>query len=372
MKVGILTYHRAYNYGAYLQACALCNRLNLESDIDAEIIDFQMYREKKHYEVKYYPLKRKLHRIVRGTYFFEKTIERCFKKALNDPVMKKSEDYLLSDSIWDFQGFVDGKYDVIIAGSDEIWKMNNFRGFPSPYWLFGNLHCKKMAYAASSRVNFRDELSVSDYEKMQNALEDFCFIGVRDSLTYKEVYRAIHRDDIIHMCCDPSFLFDFNLSDADVMKRLSRKMGYKKNRKTVLVMLDDNYTAKQIRKSLRKYNLVSVYKPHRGYINFAEIEPLEWLSLIKNSDFIIASFFHAICFSIIYNKPFLAVGTNNKKSKLIGVLDDPRLEERYIDIDSFFDLEGKIKKIYHSNADFSSIVENKRKSFDVFLKELRD
>ena len=42
MKVGILTYHRSVNYGAYLQALALCKKLNCEQDISAEIIDFRM------------------------------------------------------------------------------------------------------------------------------------------------------------------------------------------------------------------------------------------------------------------------------------------------------------------------------------------
>ena len=42
IRIGTLTFHRAVNYGAYLQACALCNRLNQEADIDCEIIDFCM------------------------------------------------------------------------------------------------------------------------------------------------------------------------------------------------------------------------------------------------------------------------------------------------------------------------------------------
>ena len=42
MKVGILTFHRSLNYGAFLQAVCLCERLNQEKDISAEIIDFDM------------------------------------------------------------------------------------------------------------------------------------------------------------------------------------------------------------------------------------------------------------------------------------------------------------------------------------------
>ena len=38
MKIGIVTFHRALNYGAVLQAYALCHFLN-DNGFDAEIID---------------------------------------------------------------------------------------------------------------------------------------------------------------------------------------------------------------------------------------------------------------------------------------------------------------------------------------------
>ena len=50
MKIGILTFHRSVNYGAYLQAMALCKRLNCEPDITAEIIDFRMKCDENHYK----------------------------------------------------------------------------------------------------------------------------------------------------------------------------------------------------------------------------------------------------------------------------------------------------------------------------------
>ncbi|MCD7893356.1 MAG: hypothetical protein LUG60_06600 [Erysipelotrichaceae bacterium] len=49
MKIGILTYVHAVNYGAVLQAYALCKRLNEENDIEAELIDFRMKKEIKYY-----------------------------------------------------------------------------------------------------------------------------------------------------------------------------------------------------------------------------------------------------------------------------------------------------------------------------------
>ena len=51
MKVGILTYHRALNYGAFLQAVCLCERLNAEKEISAEIIDYDMQSAQNVYKL---------------------------------------------------------------------------------------------------------------------------------------------------------------------------------------------------------------------------------------------------------------------------------------------------------------------------------
>ena len=65
MKVGILTFHRSVNYGAYLQALALCKKLNCEQDISAEIIDFRMKCDERHYKYSFQTRqpKRILHKI---------------------------------------------------------------------------------------------------------------------------------------------------------------------------------------------------------------------------------------------------------------------------------------------------------------------
>ena len=50
MKVGILTYHRANNYGAYLQAYALTMKVR-SFGYEAEIIDYDMKCAEERYKV---------------------------------------------------------------------------------------------------------------------------------------------------------------------------------------------------------------------------------------------------------------------------------------------------------------------------------
>ena len=173
MKVGILTYHRSVNYGAYLQALALCKRLNCEQDISAEIIDFRMKCDERHYKYSFQTRqpKRILHKI---------RLNRTFVKSAE--LLPKSEAYPSSDSLDDFVKYVSGKYDILIAGSDEIWRTDTFRGFPNPYWLPGDLGCIKVAYAASAAKCCFVDMPEADRSQLEALLKDFsyiysCFVG---------------------------------------------------------------------------------------------------------------------------------------------------------------------------------------------------
>ena len=116
IKIGILTFHRAHNYGAYLQACALCNRFNQEPDIDCEIIDFRMRKEVNfYYQFRDRNKFKKLLR-PRKTDFLEKK-SAAFERAQCEPVLRLSPDSLVSDSQEEFVEFIvpiqDGAHRVL-------------------------------------------------------------------------------------------------------------------------------------------------------------------------------------------------------------------------------------------------------------------
>lgn len=372
MKIGILTFHRAHNYGAFLQACALCNRLNQEDDIDAELIDYRTTAEIARYDVSSFPLKKKIYQSIHGTYRFNKIIGSCFDSAINNPYMKLSKEGIVTDSLEEFRKFIYGKYDLIVVGSDEVWKVNSYRGFPTVFWLFGDMNCRKFSYAASARVDFQESLNPDQYSKVKEALSDFEFIGVRDSFTEKEVVKALGDSSKVSLCCDPSFLYDFVIPESDIIEKISCKHGFQKGKPIALVMLDNDNAAEYVKIQIgTEYNLISVFQPHRGYLNCPDVDPFEWLYLIRESDVIVASFFHAICFSIINNKPFIAVGTKGKKSKLMELLDTPILSDRYIEIEDNPDLLSTIKLVLSEKNDFADYVLEKRRTFDPFLNALR-
>lgn len=369
MKVGILTFHNAYNYGAYLQACALCTRLNIEDDIDAEIIDYYMEKEVKKYDINTYKMSTIIHMIIKGTYGFHKKLCESFERAHNSGFMHKSKEHLVSDSLIDFQDFVKNRYDAIIAGSDEIWKIDTFRGFPNAYWLIGDLGCRKLSYAASSRVNLSEHLAKENQDLLKRTLKQYEFIGVRDDKTKNEIDDIVG-ENLSKLCCDPSFLYRFKISDADISELVNNKK-FDKRRKSVFLMIDNDIVCKQICNALGgAYNLINVFTKHKGVINVPSLEPITWLNLLAKSDYVITSFFHATCYSILYNVPFLAIGTKGKQSKLSSLLCDEKINERYITADNI-NAELVRKMLNNKNTDyFEAFVENQRGSFDTFLEAL--
>lgn len=368
IKAGILTYHRAVNFGAFLQAYGLCMRLNEEQDIEAEVIDFRMKKEEKYYKagknflwnLRHYP-----------TYHFRTEQNRAFLDALE--ALPKSEESLLSDDIEEFQEFVKDKYDVIIAGSDELWKLDGVRGFPTPYWLPGNLGCRKFSYAVSSR----SDLSSVPQEKIRTIreiLNDFAFISVRDKVTEEQITEYVNPSVEVALLPDPSLIYRYKFDGQRGRELLIRRGRLNPDKKIALVMVNHEGVSEQIKKELSDdFQLVSAYTYRRNYKSIC-LDPFEWLDAIAGADMVFTSFFHGVCFSAVCGTPFLAFAVENKTLKLAEILCASNNGERMLEIDTDLYrqgyLRGKAAQFYRP-CNGQEYVAQCRNRFEAFLTALR-
>lgn len=369
ISIGILTYHKAKNYGAFLQAYGLSQRLNEEKDINAEIIDFSMKREKKRYKVGNNPIyivknfKQWNHykRLYNG-------FEKGYKKA---PI---SKDRCVSDSIEDFDNFVKNKYDIIITGSDEVWSLKSFRGFPNPYWLPGEIKCKKVSYAAaSSTSNFEKQPDDIKY-KIIEYLNDFEYITVRDKNTYNQISTIANYNDRLEKMPDPSFVYDYKANGDKGRRILKEQFKISSNDKIAIVMTENVKLQKMIGNVIgNTHKIVSVYDYADGFNNLSDITPFEWLDVIAGADLVLASYFHAICFSVLNNRRFLAFGTDAKKDKLTEVLESVNLEKFFVDIEDISEaiLSEKIQFCIDEEYDCHKEINEQRDKFIYFVDILR-
>ena len=172
VKAGIITIHFPYNYGAMLQAYATQKFLD-KNNIKNEIIDFRPYEIDKDYHIRYETFKKKpklfLHMCVAKALGKRKKYQR-FEKFIKSEMRLSSKRYraIHSSDCSD--------YDVLIAGSDQIWNPDIMRGRYEYVLNFGE-HMKKISYASSFG---KDEIGDDECEKLKEQLIKYSHISVRE------------------------------------------------------------------------------------------------------------------------------------------------------------------------------------------------
>lgn len=359
MKIGILTYHRSINYGAYLQSYALYKYLsNSFPHSTVEIIDyhstraqneelFMLARDIKHGNINY---SLRLHRMF-----------HVLQKKL--PLSKQT---LVSDDLERFRKTYYGIYDVIIAGSDQIWRLNSFRGFPNAYWLPVDLGSIKLSYAASSRSNIAS-VDVKTQQAIKRFLSDFKYIGVRDDITKEELGKLGNM--ITYKNCDPVFLYDFRESSGNYLSVLNDRYNISHDKPIIGFMTRDEEAIKAVQNRFKdSAHYISIYIPHRSTTNSPALTPFEFVEIISNLDYFVTSYFHGLCFAIKGNVPVIALekrpGEKPANSKMFDLLHTIGRTDRYL-------IANEDEYITSLIKDIETQLQNREESYDKGVTTLK-
>ncbi len=316
MKIGILTYHRTNNYGAVLQAVAL--RIFLERHghkvyyidywPDYHKNAYSLFNKKAFKSANIYKKIILVLKFILNFYGAKKRIG-AFTPFLEKYIIPFCKPYLSDD-----------EYDVIIYGSDQIWRKQAGMGkkFNPVYFGKNMLKARKhIAYAASMG---RIELDGDDKIFLSNSLSKFDFVGVRE----QDLFDTLNSLDIpkLQLVIDPTLL----LTSDDWDKILPTKPII--NEKYVLLYQIapsfNRFYAEQFAKSkgLKLVVLSSIYdwKHPNDIIG----TPFDFISLIKNAEYVLAGSFHGVAFSVNYSKQVFASFKDNSNRvetlfSLIGV-----------------------------------------------------
>lgn len=322
MKIGILTFHCAYNYGAVLQCYAL-QKFLIQMGHDVSVID---YRPKSITNVyKWF----KIRLILRKNLY--KSVKEMFllygRKKRYDTFRRFSENY---QRLAPVSSINENPYDIILIGSDQVWNYDLTNGFDDYYW--GNFpHPKNtliISYAASMQDSWPNEMSI----RIKQNLENFRQISVREiSLAAKLTELSGGRR--IFQVVDPTLLLD--CEDWDVLAKAPRmekpylllfQVG-RRNKKTEHIA--EEMAKRQNLPILRLSTLVS-WETSRMVMNTS---PEEFVGLFKNASFVVCSSFHGTVFSLIFNRPFVSVrmreGRDNRVENLLGQLG---LTDHFVDV----------------------------------------
>lgn len=328
MKIGILTFHRALNYGAVLQCYALFKALS-EMGHDVEVIDYRPEAIEK------YRMLFRINDFKRANGFAKKIryVASCIMLVCSKrKTSKKFDEFLnskiiLSPIVRNIEN-ISFSYDVIFFGSDQIWNPETCEGLDKVYYgQFKKGHAKFYAYAASlGRIdlingNLKDLFGkyVLNYDK----------IAVRE----KSVADFLLGEFAIksEVVCDPSLFLSKNLCDSLAQKP-------KDDNYVVVFNLDGNPQAVSFAQNIANQigakvimMMAETNHLHRhSYEVRTELSPFEFLGYIKYSKCVVTDSFHATSFSLIMNVNLYTYRQkrNNDRSQMI--LDVVGLGERMV------------------------------------------
>ena len=349
VKIGIITFHRAHNFGAMLQAFAL--QRFLSKNYDVKIIDYRPIAiEREYYIQKGFKsfIKNQIKWIIR--YKQQKYLKQKRKKFIKfeNNYLEKTKDSYNETSIIKTNGL----FDLFIAGSDQIWNIDITTSDLHFFLDFVDDDNKKITYAASfGKIGLIKNNSNKDYiisllSKIKEPLlredegiDELKSLGVD---TWKDA----------KIVCDPSFLMDkiewnlmFNLEDNKEHYILLFLVA----KPTNSIEFAHNLS---IEKKL-KVKFISTYGKVSDCPEWCENTmssgPIEFLKLIYNADYIVTTSFHGMAFSINFRKQFFyeldrnEIGRNSRLTKLSTVfsLSDNEILDKQIDDINYIDYSAR-------------------------------
>lgn len=314
-KAGILTFHRADNYGAVLQCYAMQEYLR-KNGIDAGVVDytnerilgmyksyislFDTYKKYKTINLKFTFL-RALKTYFNNIYFLGKykkhnAFETFRKKYMN--LSKKCKDYsqFLTQS---------ADYDMLFVGSDQIWNKKMYGGNYDPVYFLEGVSPKvaRISYAASAG----DTIPEEDTCKVKKFLENFDYISTRETSLAEQLTDVTGRE--CFGVLDPVFLLKYE----EWEKLLLTKNPYKKEKYILSYNISADASVEEYmskvdsvaeKLNLKVYEISKKRHSKKEGKNFSSVGPEEFLQLIAGAEFVYTSSFHTLAFSIIFNKEF--------------------------------------------------------------------
>lgn len=315
MRIGILTFQFADNYGAVLQAYALKRHLEEHYEAKVKIINYVNYKLENAYTIN--PFK-KLNYGLRA----------YVRSVLNLP--KRYRQFCMFEEFRYVQMGLEKKivkqlnmndYDCVVVGSDQVWNLGITFGDMN-YFLpkVGYDQCKRVSYAASANDDFTSSQNIS---KIVQCLKQFSSISVREIPLMNALNNAL--DLKCTLVLDPVFLQskDFWRSFASMPKNMPPKYIL------YYALLENTDLEKEaIILSNRESIPIIVIHPtckkisHCGKLK-TDVGPKEFVGIIQNATYIVSNSFHAFAFAVLFSKEIYfenLKGASNRVESLVSIM----------------------------------------------------
>jgi hypothetical protein len=336
MKIGILTFHYACNYGALFQAVSLFDYL-ASLGHEVYMIDYHNKEIEKSYTI--YPS-------TASNKNFRFYLTLCLRILMRIIRFHNFRRFIRQNlkmiNLGDIQSL-----DYIVVGSDQVWNTKLTNGYDSYYWGDFPFKGHIFSYAASmNAVALTDE----DKKSISLRLSNFSSISVRERAMLQMLSPITEKN--LSLVLDPTMLND----TVYWQKRCGKKRT--KEKYILAYPLRDGNTVLSIAKAIAdKLNCrLKIIKGDTGWNPFTDTYntagPQEVLALINGAEFIVTSSFHGTVLSILLKKQFYTIkckdGNNVRTESILNLLQlKNRMIKNVSEIDfastiNYLDVEGSL------------------------------
>lgn len=338
--VGLLTLDsRMYNYGGFLQEMALQDAIK-SLGYECEIIDYDVSQEFNTFSLKrgiknfsFEKIKKKL--IKEKTIPLSDYVSDLVEKRKNVFDEYRADNLVLSRKMSSSDlSSVDLPYEQIVCGSDQIW--NPDYNIPAFFLNFGRKDCRKIIYAASIG---KGQLSCLEKKTYSKLLEFPDYISVREDSAQKLISSITEKN--VELVLDPTLLHQQKYwkkkADDSSLNHRNYIFCYFLNLTDEKVKSANEFARKndcEIIAIPYLHNEMEEYSEKLEGKLLSEVNPADFLNLIRNAETVITDSFHATVFSIIFQKNFWCFGRNagtyNMNTRLHTLLGYVEMQDRMI------------------------------------------
>ncbi len=350
-EVGIITFHCSDNFGAMLQAYGLKSYL-CNHGIDADIIRYEpLFLTGRHWWIPYIPVGGALgcflnamhgwrdHLCMKGSFFKARYNMSHFRKKYL--IEGKQRKIVLPGQ------FKRLSYQYYIVGSDQIWNPDITVGLRNVY--FGAFESRKKRKVIAYGASLGGEALDNTYDKsFSELLSHVDAISVREGAVIPYIKKFFKGD--VENVLDPVFLLKkkewIKIENQPDIERYILVYATEFNSKLVdyAIKLSQD---KGLRVVELKFNTDNITP---DFLIDYTAGPSEFLGYIHKAEYIVTNSFHAVAFSIIYQKKFIVFPHSSRSARLYNILQLHGLENRLWhdgeegQIDSWIDWEEVINK----------------------------
>lgn len=379
MRIGIITIQKCDNFGSDLQAFALQRKMQMLG-YDAENIDYLFYKNPRHKKTRMarptfrvslknkvkeflYPKKQRLLQLLH----LKEYSNRCkqFDRFIRDNVRLSREYRTIDDLFRD-----PPMYDAYIVGSDELWNPR-CNSSMLPFFLdFAPKGARRLSYAASTGGH--DEYDGRTRDIFRRHLECFDSISMREKPSCDYFAKLLGRE--VEHVVDPTLLLtadEWNNVVGPLNGNESYIVVYDLIPSSQIWAVARRIAAKSGLKIVRICGAVGM-REMPNVVQYSEIGPAEFISLISHASCVLTNSFHGTVFSVLYQKPFyFVIPSHMTDSGRVGsLLQSLGLEERMLwekDADNVKELSQ-----VDFNEPLQKLSELRRSSVEFLMRALRN